>query len=310
MRKASKPKPSDTPRFPHREMRALSPAGIANPSAAAGVCIATGGEHFPKATIDLVADPSDSYKLNLLLWDGSSATVAPRIEYGRSTYEPISLEPSLVHAVQWPMRPIEYGSTRNLFGRVLDLITQHLEIREASGRLLTLFVFTTWFPDRLSMAPGLAIVGPARSAGVQALKLLRSLCRRSLLLAEPSYASLLTLPLQLSPTLLMNQPVLSRPVRSFLRSSNRRGLYTVKGGKMLDVCCPKAAYFGMDEIPQDLASVMIQVPLPSVTARVESGALHDIAAEVQGKMLAYRLANYSRVQPFRSAWHELHRSNS
>ena len=123
------------------------------------------GESFPNATIDLVADPSDSYRLNLLLWDGSSATVAPRIEYRRSTYEAIALEPTLVHTVQWPKCPIEYGSTRNLFDRVLGLITQHVEIQDTSARLLTYFVFSTWFPDRLSLAPGLAILGPADSEG-------------------------------------------------------------------------------------------------------------------------------------------------
>jgi hypothetical protein len=299
MRKASKPKQKrETPRSPRRETRALSAVGNATPSAPAAKCIATAGEHFPNATIDLVADPSDSYRLNLVLWDGSSATVAPRIEYGRATYEPIALEPSLVNAVQWPKCPIEFGSTRNLFGRVLGLITQHLEIREAFARLLTYFVFSTWFPDRLSLAPGLAIVGSAHSAGVQALKLLRCLCRRSILLAEASHASLLSLPLHLSPTLLLNRPVLTRGLRSFLSSSNRRGLGAVKSGKVLEVCCPKAVYFGMDEIPQDLASVMIQVPVLSATAQasVEDGALDEITAEIQGKMLAYRLANHSRVR--------------
>jgi hypothetical protein len=279
-------------------MRALSPAGIANPSPTAGVCIATGGEHFPKATIDLVADPSDSRRLNLILCDGSGATVAPRIEYGRSTYEPISLEPSFVRAVQWPKRPIEYGSTRNLFDRVLDLIMQNLEIREASGRLLTLFVFSSWLSDLLSLVLGLAIVGPAHSAGVRLLRLLHCLCRRSILLAEASHASLLSLPLHLSPTLLLNQPLLTPSLRSFLSSSNRRGLGAIRNGKVLEICCPKAVYFGVDKIPQDLASVMIQVPVSLATARtsMEDGALAEITAEIQGKMLAYRLANYSRVR--------------
>jgi hypothetical protein len=131
------------------------------------------------------------------------------------------------------------------------------------------------------------------------LKLLRCLCRRSMLLAEASHASLLSLPLHLSPSLLMNRPMLTRPLRSFLSTSNRRGLGTVRRGKVLEVCCPKAVYFGMDEIPQDIASVMIQVPLSSATAQtsvLEDGALNDITAELQGKMLAYRLVSYSRIR--------------
>jgi len=271
---------------------------IAN-SVVAAKCIATAGKTFPNATIDLVADPSDSYRLNLLLWDGSSATVAPRIEYRRFVYEPIALESTLVHSVQWPKCPIHSGSTRSLFERVLGLITQHVEIPDTSARLLTHFVFSTWFPDRLSLAPALAILGPAASEGVQLLRLLRCLCRRSMLLAEASQASLLSLPLQLSPTLLMNRPMLTRSLRSFVITSNRRGLGTVKRGKVLEVCCPKAVYFGMDEIPQDIASIMIHVPLSAASAPksvLEDGALNTITAELQGKMFAYRLANYSRIR--------------
>ena len=276
-----------------------SVVAIANPRAVASHNVATAGEIFPNATVDLVADPSNSYRLNLLLWDGSSATVAPRIEYGSSTYEPIALEPSLVHAVQWPKCSIRYGSTRNLFDRVLSLITQHVDIQNTYARLLTYFVFSTWFPDRLSLSPGFAILGAADSEGVQLLKLLRCLCRRSILLAEASHASLLTLPLHLSPSLLMNRPMITRQLRNFLSTSNRRGLGTVKGGKVLEVCCPKAIYFGMDELPQGIASVMIQVALsssPNRTTVLKEEVLNDVTAELQGKMLAYRLASYSKVQ--------------
>ncbi len=276
-----------------------SVVAVANPHAAAAHSVATAGEIFPNAAIDLVADPSDSYTLNLLLWDGSSATITPRIEYGRFTYEPIALEPSLVHAVQWPKCPIQYGSTRDLFESVLSLITQHVEIRNTYARLLTYFVFTTWFPDRLSLSPGFAILGPADSEGIQLLRLLRCLCRRSILLAEVTQTSLLSLPLHLSPSLLMNRPMITRQLRNFLSTSNRRGLGTVKGGKVLEVCCPKAIYFGMDEIPQGIGSVMIQVALSSSTTRtttLKEEVLNDVTAELQGKMLAYRLANYSKIQ--------------
>jgi hypothetical protein len=276
-----------------------SVGGMANPGAGATRCTATAGESFPSAMIDLVGDPANSCGLNLLLWDGSRAIVAPRISYRRSTYEPIALEPSVIRTLPWPKCPIPYGSTKNLFDTVLELITQHVEIQETSARLLTYFVFSTWFPDRLSLSPGFAILGPADSDGVQLLRLLRCVCRRSILLAEASQTSLLSLPLQLSPTLLMHRPLITRQLRNFLSTSNRRGLGTVKGGKVLEVCCPKAIYFGMDEIPQSIASVMIQVALLSSTSEtpvLEEVALNDVSAELQGKMLEYRLASYSKVK--------------
>src|ERR1039458_2339706 len=188
--------------------------------------------------------------------------------------------------MQLPKCPLQYGSTRNLFDRMLRIITQHVEIQDTSARLLAYFAFSTWFPDRLSLVPGLAGLGPAENQGVQLLRLLRCLCRRSILLAEASQASLLSLPLQLSPTLLMNRPILTRQLRNFLSTSNRRGLATVKRGRVLEVCCPKAVYFGMGEIPQDITSIMIHIPLISTTARksvLEDGALNKITCSATGR---------------------------
>ena len=67
----------------------------------------------------------------------------------------------------------------------------------------------------------------------------------------------------------------------------------------MEVCCPKAVYFGMGKIPEDIASVMIQVPLSGSATKVrdlEDEGFNQLAAEIQGKMLSYRLANYSRIR--------------
>jgi hypothetical protein len=73
----------------------------------------------------------------------------------------------------------------------------------------------------------------------------------------------------------------------------------VKRGKVREVCCPKAIYFGMDPLPKDIASIMIQIALPASGApmsALEDGVLNKISTELQGKMLAYRVANYSRIR--------------
>ena len=134
---------------------------VSTRSVAMATCVATAGESFPNAMIELVADPSDPSRLKLLLWDGAKATIAPRIKYGRRTYEPVALDPTVVCGVRWPTRCSDYGSTRELFDRILSLVTKNIGIAEQSARLLAYFIFSTWFPDRLTVAPGLAIVGSA-----------------------------------------------------------------------------------------------------------------------------------------------------
>src|ERR1035438_2947015 len=83
--------------------------GIARPGKAKTKRVATAGETFLNTTIDLVADPSNSHSLKLLLWDGSRAKVAPRIEIGRAVHEPIALDPTIVHCIQWPNCPLKHG---------------------------------------------------------------------------------------------------------------------------------------------------------------------------------------------------------
>jgi hypothetical protein len=285
-------------RLTRKKNSVVSRIPIKNRNLPATACIQTAGNNFPNAMIDLVRDPADSNILKLLFWDGAAAKVASQIEYEGSIYEPITLGSTLADAVQWPTCPISSGSTKDLFGKVLSLIMHNVDMQETSARLLTYFVFSTWFPDRLSLAPGLAILGPADSEGVQLLKLLRCLCRRSMLLAEASQSSLLALPLELSPTLLINRPRITRQFRTFLTTSNRRGLSTVRKGRIVELCCPKAVYFGMDPIPQDVASTVLQVSLSvSMPKRLlENEALTKIAAEFQGKMLGYRLANFARIR--------------
>lgn len=261
-------------------------------------CRATAGEIFSNAMIELVADPADFRCLNLLLWSGNGATVAQRVSYENRWYEPVAVDPTVVRAIRWPKCCREYGSTRKLFDQIRDLISAHLEIGDAPARLLTYFVFSTWFPDRLSLAPGLAILGPDVTSAAQLLRLLACICRRSMLMGEVSRSGLLGLPLRLAPTLLMDRPRLNPSLRGFIRASNRRGVGAVTRGKVLDVCCPKVIYFGAGEFPEDLGSSMIQFILPFAPVRPQP--LNDpspdgIAAELQGKLLAYRLSNYSKI---------------
>lgn len=272
---------------------------VSTGSVALAKCVATAGEDFSDAMIELVADPSDPSGLRLLLWNGTSARIAPRIKYGRRTYEPVALDPTVVRGVQWPTRSSDCGRTRELFNRILNLVTKNVGIPEEPARLLVYFVFSSWFPDRLTLAPGLAIVGSSVGHAVQLLRFLQCVCRRSILLVGMSQADLISLPLSVYPTLLLDRPRLTRSLLSFLSTSNRRGMLAVRRGKMLGVCCPKVAYFGMEEVPEAVASAMLQIALPptAVPGRVlDDEQLNKIGAELQNKMLAYRLANFAKIR--------------
>ena len=272
---------------------------VGTKSVVTATCLATAGECFPNAMIELVRDPVDPARLQLLLWDGTKATIAPRIVYGSRTYEALKLDPTVACSVRWPTRRNDCGSTRELFERILSLVMGRLGIDEKPARLLVYVIFTTWFPDRLMVAPGLAIVGSCVGHAIQFLRFLHCVCRRSILLGGMSQHDLMSLPLSVYPTLLIDRPTLTRSLRSFLSASNRRGLAAVRRGKILDVCCPKVVYFGVGEVPEDVASDMLRITLPPARVLPQSlddDQFNDIAAELQNKMLAYRLANFAKIR--------------
>jgi hypothetical protein len=74
-------------------------------------CLADG------AMLELVRVNGES---RLLSWRNDQPSVAPRFEFGRSVYEPMSLDPTVLEAVRFPEGTAGYSSTRELFEKILD----------------------------------------------------------------------------------------------------------------------------------------------------------------------------------------------
>jgi hypothetical protein len=57
-------------------------------------------------------------------------------------------------------------------------------------------------------------------------------------------------------------------------------------------------YFGVGEVPEAIASGMLEITLPPTAAgqALDDEQLSDIATELQNKMLAYRLANFAKIR--------------
>ena len=60
--------------------------------------------------------------------------------------------------------PTDYaadGTTEELFARIKLTMAEQTHLSDKDSALLTLWVFSTWFHDVLSLAPGLIVSGPA-----------------------------------------------------------------------------------------------------------------------------------------------------
>ena len=263
-------------------------------------CVISAGEMFADGTmIELVSGSSGPNKPDLLLWNGSRATVGRRVERGGCIYEAPELAPSLSRAIRLPSRSRSYDSARSLFAAMTELFQHHLDLPNRESNLLACFAIGTWLADCLPTAPSLAISGPEPELGVDLLRLLSCVCRHSLMLAEVTAGSFRSLPMHLSPTLLLNQQELKPNLQRLFRASSYRGLHVPGNrGTVIDLYGPKAIVCGTDAPVDTLGGGVIHI---SVTpSQLQSSALdeqvqNEIANHFQPRLLMYRLKNSGTV---------------
>lgn len=261
-----------------------------------GKIVTTMGEIFSDgAIIELVRPPAESTKPNLLLWKVTAATTAAQMQYGDRIYESPELIADVYRAIRFPTSCSDYRSLRALFDGIAAAFDQHLQLSERESRLLTSFALSTWLADHLPIAPTLVISGRDQRLGIEVLKLLSCICRRSLLLAELTPSGFRSLPMQLSPTLLINQQSMRPSMLRLFRASNYRGLHLIGNrGALIDIYGPKAIFCRSDSVNDLLGECAIQISLAqsrSGLTVLDDAAQAKIADEFQAQLLSFRLKN-------------------
>jgi hypothetical protein len=265
------------------------------------IVLATAGEIFSDGSIiELVAArPGTSDDMALLLWDGRKAKIAKEVEYRGQLYQPIELHHSIRHALRLPHCASSYGSTRQLVGELAGLFERYLGFSASESVLASGWNLMTWVADTTPSPPPLLITGPDMDSAVQVFRLLQCLSRRALLLTDVSASTLRSLPMQLHPTLLVNQPDLSPKVLALLRASNYHGvLVPNNGGAVSDVTCPKALYLALEPAADGWSDSALHLPvsppeheLPPLGPR----ELAEITERYQSRLLKFRLRHFAVV---------------
>jgi hypothetical protein len=260
---------------------------------------ATEGEVFPDGSvIELVSEPAWGGEVRLLFWDGREAEVAIRIDHGGKLYAPIQLAPTTRRALWFPSRPVPYGSTRQLFEKIVRILEANSTLRERDLRLLAFFVMASWFSDILSTAPCILLSGRSQSQASRLLRLLWALCRRGFRLMELTPASLYGLPMNLRPTLLINQFVIGRNLAGLLRSSNQRGTFVARSGGFMELNGARAIFAVNNHLEPSATQGMLRIPIPPEERALpilDEKTAERIAADLQPELLEYRLRNYVQV---------------
>src|SRR5690348_481590 len=139
--------------------------------------------------IEIIEDPQDPTRTKLAAFNNSEVNLVDRFEAENRIFVPIARDTNLLRHVRLPRGVKDSGTARSLIHDTVDLLGQCLDISEDDLLLLAHFVLSTWFIERLAVAPYLAFFGLPRAGKSTALTALKFLCRRGLLTGDITSAA-------------------------------------------------------------------------------------------------------------------------
>jgi len=243
---------------------------------------------------EVVAGPENPKRLVFEYWNGRPNTTVHEVPHGGRTYVPAPPGCGLVQAVRFPPPSQPFESVAELATSIGQIFRRYAGLLAEAASILTGFSLASSVVDGLPTAPTLHLVGAEESCAL-VLRLLGCTCARSVLLSDVDSAALATMPARFRATMLMAQRDLSRAVVRMLDAAQNSYFRIVRGKRTLDLYGAKVFSTeggktggrGLElHIPPS------QKPLPVLT----EAETEKIAAEIQPKLLRYRLQNHARVR--------------
>lgn len=246
--------------------------------------------------IEPVHNAIDHDSLALMLFNGTSAEIAQRVEHRGGVYVAREVDPSILRELYLTTKIQPMDSVPQLFADLVQLIHRFTGLRDKSARLVARVVLSTWVADARSAAPSVMFVGPDCRELTQLLNLLKVLSRHALLLTEVTAGGLYSLPMEMGLTLLINQPELSEPVERILNAARNRENKIPRRGNLLRPFCSKAIHVaGYFQAAIDAVRIPI-LPTGRALPVLDDEELIRIADDFQPRLLSYRFANYGKVK--------------
>jgi hypothetical protein len=254
--------------------------------------------------VELVEDSKNPGRTSFAVWKGGEVRFADRIEQDGQVFVPLPRKNEVLGCLRLPSTVKPYESVQALLCRLEALISKCVAVDKKYLQVLADFVLSTWFVDRLEVAPYLSVVGLPQSGKTTVLKVLSLVCRRPLLIADVTSASFYHACARFMPTMLIDEAGSignSRSLRHMLRSGTTRDVLAVRKNRIFH--CYGAKVICWLEPPDDAAlnSRCILIPMfeskSSALIRADEPKVQQMAADLQAQLLRFRLENYKTVQP-------------
>jgi hypothetical protein len=212
----------------------------------------------------------------------------------------LTREPS--RGIPFPSEIAGFGTTQELFDRIQTAYAEQTGVSPSTSALLTSWSISTWFCDGLTLAPGLAILGPAYEADL-VLRTLRNFSHYPLMLAHADLSSLRKASWTSTPTLIFFAPNISKQMARVLGCSTSRGYMTPTPEGYREFFGSKAIYLGEEPAADKIPHGFLRIDLTASRGGPIGRSLpttEPAVRELQNQLLAYRQA--SLVQVHRSAF--------
>jgi hypothetical protein len=254
--------------------------------------------------VELVEDAKHPGRTCFAVWKQGEVRFVDRLEQDGQVFVPLPRNNEVLGRLRLPSAVSPYDSVQALLRRLESLISQCVAVDEKYVRVLADFVLSTWFVDRLDVAPYLSVVGLPQSGKTTLLKVLSLVCRRSLLIADVTSASFYQACTRFVPTILIDETGSirsNRTLRHMLRSGTTRDVLAVRRNRIFH--CYGAKVISWLETPDDAAlnSRCVLIPMfeskNSALVRLDEPKVQQMAADLQAQLLRFRLENYNAVKP-------------
>jgi len=264
--------------------------------------VKTLGQILPNGElIEVVRNNKSARTLSFLYFDGKAARIGEKLEVHGTTYIPVEFEASFLEALRLPSKVGAFGPANALVSDLTGAIENFTGLARHFSRLSAFYIFMTWFHDCLRTVPRLSVFGPPSRATDQFMRLAAGFCRHGVLLTSVSPPGLLSLPFSFGLTLLLRQRRVSALMMQLLDAATKTGHFVPRKGQLVEPFSP--VVLQMDE-PLGESADCPGLDMPLWPARQDppllDGETEDtLTEEFQGRLLAFRLANFAQTRKSR-----------
>jgi hypothetical protein len=253
--------------------------------------------------VEIIEDPENSSRTVLAIYKDGQVRFTHRFQHGNRTLVPIPRDRHVIRHVRLPRGVKAYESVRSLLLQTESILSRCLDIDEGDRFLLACFVLSTWFIEKLPVAPYVALVGLPRSGKSTALSVLNLVCRRGLLTADITSAAFYRVCDRLTPTLLIDETSTageSRTLFHLLRTGTTRDAVAIRRDESYKTFGPKI--ISWIELPDDTAlnSRCIIIPLRETRrtdlTRTTNPDILDAAEDLQMQLLQFRFEKFNALK--------------